>query len=190
MTSAATSSQKCGKDFGAGWAMAWNDPADPGYLIHDKGNTIGVGSNTTANGNVKDRTVHYDSSAPCGAYGSPITGQWGTAGTATHIYASAKALPIRGTTPGSGICTVNYVLKTNPPRNRQLNAKRNKNNSFRAAGGTLTSTDCINPLALKADPTIVTTSTNAQVGSAITDAATLSGTSQDLTKGTGKKNPH
>ena len=49
----------CSDRFGAGWAVAWNDPNQPGNVVSGHGVTIYVGTPT-------DNAVHFDASDPCG----------------------------------------------------------------------------------------------------------------------------
>jgi hypothetical protein len=179
----ATASKPCGPDFGVGWGVAWNDSADPGYALkYGTAATELVGSTTAVNGNAADESVHFDP-APnsCGTLsGGAVTGTW----TDSHTYANASSVP-------TSICVVTYVLKnanqaTHP---NQYLVDKNKHNSFHSAvkAGTgsafSTSSACFDPASLKVSPTIVTTATNAQVGSAITDSAVLSGAEQPVTGG-------
>lgn len=178
--SAGTAAQECGGDFGVGWGIVWNDSTDTGYPLtyKDKGVpfTVNVGSKTGPDSNL----VGYDSADPCGTFSAAnkaVTGQW----TATHTYAAGTAVPAQA-------CVVTYILKAAPAGHPKMyHVTTNRNNSFRAAvkhgNGSVanfeTSTNCFDPASFKGVPTIVTTATNAQVGSAISDTAVLSGTSQD-----------
>jgi hypothetical protein len=175
----ATVASPCAGKYGVGWGIVWNDPNDPGYTLkYGKVAPQYVGSTLAVNGNAVDEAVHYDASAPCGTYSAnAITGTW----TDSHTYASASSVP-------TSICVVSYVLRKAPKGHpRQYKVDKNKRNSFHVAvraglgASWPTSNACFDPATLKASPTIVTTSTNAQVGSPITDTATLSGTSVDLT---------
>lgn len=175
-----TAAQECGGDYGVGWAIVWNDSTDTGYPLtyKDKGvpYTIDVGSKTGPDSNL----VGYDNSDPCGTFSAAnkaVTGQW----TATHTYAAGTAVPTKA-------CVVTYILKDAPAGHAKMyHVTTNRRNSFRAAvksgNGSVadfeTSTNCFDPASFKGTPTIVTTATDAQVGSAISDSATLSGTSQD-----------
>jgi len=175
----ATTAHPCGSDFGVGWGMVWDDPADPGYaLSYAHGGTsysADVSSPAIATpATTADETVGYNATTPCGTFstGAPaVTGQW----TATHTYASAAAVP-------TSICVVTYTLKNSSGSGPQYLVDKNKHNSFRTAvtagdGATFASSAaCFDPATFKATPTIVTTATNAQVGSAVTDEATLGGT--------------
>lgn len=175
---AASSGAPCGNRYGVGWAMVWNDPNDPGYKLSYDGHSIYVGSTATS-----DDSVHYDTAAPCGTYSATaVTGTW----TDSHTYTGgASSIP-------SSICVVDYVLRYPPTGHPHAYvATDNRRNSFDHAvkTGTVSSwaqaPNCFDPTTLKASPTIVTTATNAQVGSAITDTAVLSGTSQDITASAG-----
>jgi hypothetical protein len=169
---------QCAAHFGVGWGMAWNDAADPGYTLSKKGQHLKVGSTLNINTNLKDQKVHYNSSNPCGTFNSghtAVTGPW----TDSHVYANAASVP-------TTICVVTYLLRAGPTVHpKQFKVNKNKKNSFRAAAkhGTVytTTPNCFATASLVASPVIVTTATNAQVGSPITDTATLSGTSQDVT---------
>jgi hypothetical protein len=166
---------------GVGWNVAWNDPHDAGYLLNYSGHRLDVGSAGNATvGSTADESVHVSSPA-CGTPGaSAETGTWGPI---SHTYEA-------GTVPAS-VCVVTYLLKhTIAARPNEYVVDKNKNNSFHDAvkAGTgasyTTSSACFDPSVLEATPTIVTTSTNATVGSAITDAATLGGTANDQSGGT------
>lgn len=174
----ATSKQQCASHYGIGWAMVWNDSTDPGYPITYK---HGVKSYTESVGDsaTSDDSVHFASPA-CGTYNSgaqTVSGPW----TGTHTYSTAASLPTSGQ-----VCVVSYVLKST--HKKQL-LYTNRKNSFRAAvkadhGATwATSPNCVALSSLVASPTIVTTATNASLGSAITDTATLSGMSPDVAPG-------
>jgi hypothetical protein len=173
----ATITDKCGGNFGVGWAIAWGDASDPGTTIraHHNGQLFTAQVGTTA-----DTSVHYDTNNPCGSFSpTALTGQW----TDVHTYPSGTPVP-------KDICVVSYILKNKiAGHHRQYKVNTNHRNSFKKAvklgnGATWgTSSACFDPSQLKASPTIVTTATNAQVGSAIADTATLSGTTQDLTPG-------
>jgi hypothetical protein len=182
--SASSAANPCGTNYAVGWGMVWNDSNDPGYPIQ-YGSVPAelVGSTLVVNGNTKDENVHYNTtkSSRCGSY-SPtgLTGQWGSE---THVYASAASVP-------ATICVVNYVLRHTPTGHKnELLVDKNKRNSFHAAvkaGNGLTwptSSACFLTSGLRTSPTIVTTATNAQVGSAITDSAVLSGTAPTGTVG-------
>jgi hypothetical protein len=89
---------------------------------------------------------------------------------------------------GQNICVVAYVLRGAPAgHKRQYKVDKNRRNSFHTAVKTgngsswPTSSACFDPATLKSSPVIVTTATNAQVGSPITDSGVLSGTSSDVT---------
>ncbi len=177
----ATALQQCAGDYGVGWGIVWNDSTDTGYPITYKKKgvpfSVNVGSKTGPDSNL----VGYDTSDPCGTFSAPnkvVTGQW----TATHTYAAGTPMP-------SQVCVVSYVLKHPPAGHTQMyQVNTNRNNSFHTAvkhgNGSIakfeTSTNCFDPASFKGSPTIVTTATNAQVGSAITDSAALTGTSQDV----------
>ncbi len=176
----ATIANPCGAYFGVGWGVVWNDANDPGYTL--KYGSVApelVGSTVAVNGNAVDQSVHYGTNATrCGTFSpSAITGQW----TDQHTYANAASVPTR-------ICVVSYALKGTPastPKHFLVN--KNKANSFHAAvkagngASWSTSPACFDPAILKISPTIVTTSTNAQVVSAITDSAVLSATASSAT---------
>ncbi|MBV8979565.1 MAG: hypothetical protein JO086_01565 [Acidimicrobiia bacterium] len=53
----------CSNRFGAGWAVAWSDPNQPGNIVSKNGITIYVGTPT-------DNTVHFNAADPCGALDS------------------------------------------------------------------------------------------------------------------------
>jgi hypothetical protein len=174
---------QCGGHYGVGWGTAWNDPADPGYTLSYKNEpTLGVGSKLAVNGNKKDdEAVEYAASAPCGTFNAgdtAVVGQW----TDHHTYASASAVPTQ-------ICVVTYLLRSAPGKYpRQYKVDKNKKNSLHAAAKAkpsaiayATTPNCFSPGSLVASPVIVTTATNAQVGSPITDTSSLTGTSQDVT---------
>jgi hypothetical protein len=172
----------CGTDYGVGWGVAWGDTADPGYTLkYGTAATELVGSTTAVNGNAVDESVHFDNTLPCGTLsGSAVTGAW----TDSHTYANASSVP-------TSICVVTYVLKSGNQATHpnQYLVDKNKHNSFHTAvnAGTgaafSSSSSCFDPASLKVSPTIVTTATNAQVGSAITDSAVLSGAEQAVTAG-------
>ena len=175
----ASAGQQCAGKFGVGWGIVWNDPNDPGYPI--KYGSVPaelVGSTTTTDGNAVDKSVHYDQSAHCGHFSpAAITGTW----TDSHVYANAASVP-------ASICVVNYVLKNAQAGHAsQYKVNKNKRNSFHTAvssglGATWpTSSACFDPSILRSTSTIVTTATNAQVGSPITDTAVLSGTTHNVT---------
>jgi hypothetical protein len=177
---AGTAAQECGGDYGVGWGIVWNDATDTGYPLtyKDKGVpfTVNVGSKTGPDSNL----VGYDNSDPCGTFSAAnkaVTGQW----TVTHTYAAGTPVP-------NEACVVTYVLKSAAAGHPKVfHVTTNRNNSFRAAvkkgNGSVadfeTSANCFDPASFKGAPTVVTTATNAQVGSAVTDSATLAGTSQD-----------
>jgi hypothetical protein len=82
---------------------------------------------------------------------------------------------------------VTYILRNAKTGHKpQYVVNKNRKNSFGTAvksgnGATwATSAACFDPSTLKASPVIVTTATNAQVGSPITDTSTLSGTTPDV----------
>jgi hypothetical protein len=176
---AGTAAQECGGDYGVGWGIVWNDTTDTGYPLtyKDKGVpfTVDVGSTTGPDSNL----VGFDSSDPCGTFSAAnkaVTGQW----TATHTYAAGTPVPTQA-------CVVTYVLKSAKAGHPTMfHVTTNRNNSFRAAvkkgNGSVaafeTSANCFDPASFKGAPTLVTSATNAQVGSAITDSAALAGTSQ------------
>ncbi len=173
--------KQCGTDYGVGWGMVWNDPDDPGYTLKDGSASVGVGSTTTANGNLQDEAVDYASPpAQCGSFSpAAVTGTW----SAQHTYANATSVP-------SSICVVSYVLKRSPTGKGHVRAykvDKNKRNSFDAAvkagqgAAWATSSACFDPSILRSTSTIVTTATNAQVGSPITDTAVLTGTTHTVT---------
>jgi hypothetical protein len=174
--SASSPSNPCGTNYAVGFGMVWNDASDPGYSIqYGSVPPELVGSMHKVNGNIVDENVAIPKTASlrCGQYSpTELTGQW----SGTHVYASAASVP-------ATICVVNYVLRAAPTTHpRQGLVDKNKRNSFHAAvkaGNGLTwptSSACFLTSSLRASPTIVTTATNAQVGSAITDSAVLSGT--------------
>jgi hypothetical protein len=174
---AATSGSPCGPDFGVGWGVVWNDPNDPGFKItyKKKGTLYSTFVGVTGDpNNAKDASVHL-ASAQCGSYSpTAVTGTW----TDSHVYAA-------GTVPTS-VCVVNYILRNAKPGHKpQYVVNKNRKNSFGTAvksghgAGWTTSPACFDPSI--ASPTIVTTATNAQVGSPITDTSTLTGTTPDVT---------
>ncbi|HXQ44103.1 MAG TPA: hypothetical protein VN816_05660 [Acidimicrobiales bacterium] len=175
----ATPGHQCGGKYGVGWGIVWNDPDDPGYQLKYSGAPAQfVGSTTSADGNAVDENVHVGS-PPCGTFSpAAVTGPW----TASHVYADAASVP-------TTICVVSYVLKHAP---KTLHSAiglvdKNKRNSFHTAvsaglGATwATSSACFDPSTFKSTSTIVTTATNAQVGSPITDTAVLTGTTHTVT---------
>jgi hypothetical protein len=163
----------CSGDYAVGTALAWGDSADPGFALSYGGNTLSVGDTA-------DPDVIVNSS-PCGAAGTGAQSgyQVGDWGPFSHTYPSATSLP---TAP---VCVVTYVLK----HNKTYKVNKDKNNSFHDAvkagqgASYATSSACFSLSSLEATPTLVTTSTNATVGSAITDAAALSGTVNDQNGG-------
>ena len=178
----ATNAKPCGAYVGVGWGVAWNDANDPGYTL--KYGSVApqlVGSTTAVNGNTVDESVHFNASNPCGTFGpSAITGQW----MDQHTYANAASVP-------ASICVVTYALKgTQASKPKHYLVDKNGHNSFHTAvkaglgASWSTSSACFDPAILKVTPTIVTTATNAQVGSAITDSAALSGTATAVTSNT------
>ncbi|HXQ60571.1 MAG TPA: hypothetical protein VN799_10740 [Acidimicrobiales bacterium] len=175
----ATNAKKCGAYVGVGWGVVWNDANDAGYTL--KYGSVApelVGSTTAVNGNTVDESVHYNAANPCGSFStSAITGQW----TDQHTYANAASVP-------TSICVVSYALKGTPAsKPKHYLVDKNSHNSFHTAvkaglgASWPTSSACFDPTILKVSPTIVTTATNAQVGSAITDSAALSGTATAVT---------
>jgi hypothetical protein len=168
---------QCAGNYGVGWGMAWSDAADPGYTLSHKGQHLKVGSTLNINTNVKDQKVHVGS-PPCGDFNSghtAVTGQWKD----SHVYANANSVP-------ATICVVTYLLRAaSTVHPKQYKVNKNKKNSFKAAVkhsiAYTSPPNCFATTSLVASPIIVTTATNAQVGSPITDTATLSGTSQDVT---------
>jgi hypothetical protein len=186
----ASAGSPCAGDFGVGWAMVWNDPHDAGYKISYKhlGHTFSTFVGSKGNPGISttaDQSVNYNTSDPCGAFTTgAVSGQW----TATHTYASANDVPAGGQA-GENICVVTYALRYAPAgHKRQFVADKNRHNSFHTAvfggggaGWPTSQTACFDPATLKASPTIVTTASNAQVGSAITDTSTLSGTTSSVT---------
>jgi uncharacterized repeat protein (TIGR01451 family) len=57
----------CGGNYGLGWAMAWNDPKDPGAVTVSS-NTVSEALGSAGNAlNPADTAVHYNADAPCGA---------------------------------------------------------------------------------------------------------------------------
>jgi hypothetical protein len=177
---AGTLSQECGGNYGVGWGMAWNDPNDTGYTITYKKKgvsySLNVGSKTGPDGQA---VAVAASPHQCGTYSpTAVSGTW----SSTHTYAAGTALP-------SQICVVSYVLKSARPGHKKMyQVNTNRKNSFHTAvnqgNGSLakfeTTPNCFDPASFvtKASPTIVTTATNAQVGSPIADSAVLSGTAQ------------
>lgn len=185
----ATAGKPCATNFGVGWGIVWNDFNDPGYPISYKhgGTTFTqkVGSKGNASiSTAADEAVHYDTANPCGTFTtSAVSGQW----TATHTYQDASSVPSGGLS-GENICVVSYVLRTGPNgHKRAYKVDKNRRNSYRTAvkagkgAAWPTSSACFDPATLKSSPVIVTTATNAQVGSPIGDTATLSGTTADVT---------
>jgi len=184
----ASSSNQCGGNFGVGWAMVWNDPNDSGYKISYKkaGHTFSTNVGSQGDPSIStaaDESVNYNTSTPCGTFtSSAVSGQW----TASHTYASAAAVPAGGLA-GENICVVTYVLHAAAAGHKKMYlADKNRRNSFRTAvksgkgASWPTSSACFDPATVKSSPVIVTTATNAQVGSPITDTATLSGTSSNV----------
>ena len=182
-----TAKSECGGHFGVGWAIAWGDATDPGVTIKGKhaGQTFTTQVGTTAAADA-DNSVHFDSSTPCGTFSATaLTGHW----TDSHTYAAGTALP-------ADICVVSYVLRNaKPGHHRQYIVNTNRHNSFKKAvktghGATWpTSNACFDPSQLKASPIIVTTATNAQVGSVVSDTSTLTGTTQDTSRGPPRATP-
>jgi hypothetical protein len=186
----ASTLQPCGSHFGVGWGVVWNDSNDAGYAITYKhagvSHSVSVGSSVAIHTNTVDQAVHYNAADPCGTY-DPSTGATGT-WTASHTYASKAKVPAH-------ICVVDYVLNPTPPATARQNlVNKNRNNSYHTvvkqgnAAAWATSPACFDPSALvappvKASPVIVTTATNATVGSSISDSAALSGTSASSTAG-------
>ncbi|HVC69413.1 MAG TPA: hypothetical protein VNC61_04015 [Acidimicrobiales bacterium] len=179
----ASAAKPCGAHYGVGWGMVWNDADDPGYKItyfHGGPHSQFVGSSLAVNGNTVDASVHYNTGSPCGTFDAStgVTSQWSD----SHTYADGNSLP-------TSICVVSYVLRKAPSANksRQYLVNKNNANAFKTAvkqgnaAAWTTSPACFDPSTLKASPVIVTTATNAQVGSPIGDTSTLSGTSQDVT---------
>jgi len=73
----------CSNRFGAGWAIAWNDPNQPGNVVSGHGITIYVGTPS-------DNTVHFNT-PPCGTL-DPNNHPHGSWGPATHTYAAGTAV--------------------------------------------------------------------------------------------------
>ena len=103
----------------AGWAIAWNDPADQGNPIGDTGVRVGTAA---------DNTVHTN--GDCGAVGNGIL--QGTFGPISHTYRS----------PGMyRVCVVLYDIhagEEQAPRKHNLIATgpdRNRDNSIDNNGG-------------------------------------------------------
>ena len=74
----------CSNRFGAGWAIAWNDPNQPGNVVSGHGVTIYVGTPS-------DNTVHFNPSQPCGTLdaNNHPHGSWGVE---QHTYAAGTAV--------------------------------------------------------------------------------------------------
>lgn len=83
----------CSDRFGAGWAVAWGDPNQPGNAVSGHGTTIFVGTPT-------DNAVHYNAAAPCGTLdaNNHPHGPWSD----SHTYAA-------GVDPGP-VCVNMYDL--------------------------------------------------------------------------------
>jgi hypothetical protein len=84
----------CSNRFGAGWAVAWNDPNQPGNVVSGHGVTIYVGTPS-------DNNVHFNAAQPCGTLDADNHphGSWGPE---EHTYAA-------GTTVGK-VCVNMYDL--------------------------------------------------------------------------------
>ena len=171
-----THSTDCNNDrFGVGWAVDWNDPAQPGNNLNNTG--IFVGSTGTGL-NPPDNSVHYyagPNPPRCGVYnGSYNTGQWGPM---THVYPSSQS--------SFSVCVVTYDLHfaghgSNGVKSDDLIAaavapsKYNKDNSVEKNDQTPLGNGCFE---LKV-PTLSTTASGpVNLGTAIHDVANLSGAS-------------
>src|ERR1700722_5250892 len=66
-----TASAPCDDRFGAGWAVAWSDPSDPGYtetFHNDNGTaTVNLGSKGVIASNTEDHVL-YSKTDPCGTF--------------------------------------------------------------------------------------------------------------------------
>ena len=84
----------CANRFGAGWAIAWDDPNQPGNVVSGHGVTIYVGTPS-------DNTVHFNPDDPCGTLdaNNHPHGAWGPE---EHTYAA-------GTNVGT-VCVNMYDL--------------------------------------------------------------------------------
>lgn len=123
----ANAANPCGVDhlhYAIGWAMAWNDPQDPGYTLSatDRGQayTLNVGSSGDSL-NPADKSVDYDTSDPCGVFSpTELTGTW----SASHVYSSVESLP-------STACVVIYDVHSAPrANNAQYDVLLNRDNTF------------------------------------------------------------
>ncbi len=129
----ATATHPCDSRFGAGWAVVWNDPDDPGYTetYHDPGPstagphvTIGVGSKGVIPSNLESEVL-YDHAKPCGTFtqtNSPARGDGFVSGTwsATHTYPSSVSLP-------SVVCVILYDIIGDTPSPSRINLRNNDN---------------------------------------------------------------
>lgn len=70
----------CSDRFGAGWAIAWGDPNQPGNLVSGHGVTLLVGTPS-------DNAVHFNAAQPCGTLdaNNHPHGAWGPE---DHTYAA------------------------------------------------------------------------------------------------------
>jgi len=180
----ATSSDPCDSRFGVGWAMVWKDPNDKGFALSTKSATVSVnvGSKGVDLLNTDDK-VTYDQQKPCGTFvetDSPspgdgiATGTW----TGTHTYSSTSSVP-------SSVCVVTFDITGNtskgPDPSRLLfnNLDNSVADAIAASGSWNTVPGGPNCIALtvgKASPTLTTSATSAEVGSSVSDSATVSGT--------------
>jgi hypothetical protein len=183
----ATSVHPCDHRIGVGWAIIWNDPNDSGTALSTSGVTVHVGSTGVDPVNT-DQKVTYNASDPCGTFtetNSPNPGDGNVAGnwTGTHTYPNVADVPAE-------ICIVTYDLgpgKSPAPNRLKLSYDDNSFTHSFDNGGTWNSTaggsNCTATTtfkttgAMKVTPTLATQATGANVGSPITDTATLAGTS-------------
>lgn len=105
----------CSHSFGAGWAIAWNDPNDTGYtetFSYDNATaTVDLGSQGINPSNAATE-VTYNHGKPCGTFTEtnvPATRDGSDSGpwSGSHIYASSALVP-------SAICVVIYNLGPEP----------------------------------------------------------------------------
>ena len=164
--------------YAAGWAVAWNDPKQPGNFV---GSLHGVNYYV---GTPTDNTVHYKTSPRCGvldpAIGYP-TGGWGPD---QHTYASAADLP-------ASVCAVTYDIHNGGGNAGGIKSGdlvaggngRNGDNSVESNGQRSACADIPIPHTPKPDVTILKTASlsSVQVGQTLDYTLDVSNAGVDAT---------
>jgi hypothetical protein len=162
--------------FAVGWAMDWNDSNQAGNVVGTANTvTVDVGAASDNGVNPIDNAVHYSSTLPrCGIYDAGLGYNSGHWGPLSHTYSAD--------TTEFNVCVVTYdmhlakgALKVNDDIAGGTN--HNHDNSVQSNASTPLGNGCF----LFKVPTLTTdASASVAVGGNISDIATLSGGSEDI----------